>query len=230
MISGESVCGFQDAYADGGPSVANDETFVCIKNAQAENPSRYLGQATPGQGNNVNFGFGVSTMRLMASYDRVVWKGLSLGARLGFVFNGSSFDDTRFIPFHAEGRVAYTIGADPWSGKQVVRPWVFVSGGFAQVDAGVNVDVFEDGAACGADSPDDPESPCTIESNDRVLEPRIQTLRAIKQAGLGFAGGGAGVSFVPADLFEINLGLKFSVTFPFVMPVLSPEAGIGFGF
>ncbi len=230
MISGESICGFQDAYADGGPSVANDATYVCIKNPTSENPSRYLGQATAGQGNNVNFGFGVATMRILASYDRVVWKGLSLGARLGFVFNGTYEDFASFIPFHGEGRITYTIGSEPWSGKQVVRPWFFVGGGFAQVDASVNVDVLEDGEACGAENPGDTTSACSIESADGVLEPRIQTLRAVKQAGLGFAGGGAGISFVPADLFEINLGLKFSVTFPFVMPVLSPEAGIGFGF
>lgn len=231
MISGESICGFQDAYADGGPSIPNDETYVCIKNPETENPSRYLGQATPGQGNNVNFGFGVATMRVMAGYDRVIWKGLSLGARLGFVFNGTYEDFTSFIPFHAEGRVAYTIGNEPWNGGQVVRPWVFISGGFSQVDASVNVDVLEDGDACGASSPGDTASKCTNETRgDGVIEPRIQTLRAVKQAGLGFAGGGAGVSFVPVGLFEINLGLKFSVTFPFVMPVLSPEAGVGFGF
>jgi hypothetical protein len=35
---------------------------------------------------------------------------------------------------------------------------------------------------------------------------------------------------LPLDLFEINLGAKFADTFPFVVPVVSPELGVGFGF
>lgn len=229
MVSGEDVCGFQDAYDGGQPSVVNDQTFVCVRDPELENHTRYLGQATPGQGNNVNFGFGVATMRLLLSYDRVLYKGLSLGARIGWAFNGTNEDFASFIPVHAEGRLTYTIGANPFAG-QVVRPWVFIAGGLAQVDTAVEVDVLEDGEACGADNPGDTSSDCTIETSDDVLEPRIQTLRAIKQGGLGFAGLGIGVSFVPVDLFEINLGVKFSVTFPYVVPVFSPEVGIGVGF
>lgn len=229
MISGVDVCGFQDGYAGGSPTTPNDQTFVCVRNADGENKTRYLGQATPGQGNNVNFGFGVATMRLMLSYDRVLIKGLSLGARLGWAFNGTNEEFASFIPVHAEGKVAYTFGKDPFAG-QVARPWIFISGGLAQVDTIVNVDVLEDGEACGAADPGDVGSACTNETSDGATQDRIQTLRAIKQGGLGFAGGGAGISFVPVDLFEINLGVKFSVTFPFVVPVFSPEVGVGVGF
>lgn len=228
MISGEHVCGFSDAYAGGTPKQENasDTSYVCVRNPEGENHSRYLGKATDGQGNNVNFGFGVSTMRLMLSYDRVLIKGLSIGARLGWAFNGTNEEFASFIPVHAEGRLNYTIGKDPFAG-QVVRPWVGISGGLAQVDTAVNVDVLEDGEACGAAGSSDP---CTIETSDGVIEPRLQTLRAIKQAGLGFAGATVGVSFVPVDLFEINLGVRFSLTIPVVIPVFSPELGIGFGF
>jgi hypothetical protein len=58
----------------------------------------------------------------------------------------------------------------------------------------------------------------------------VQSLEAVKQAGLAFAGASIGVAFLPVDLFEINLGAKFAVTFPFVVPVVSPELGVGFGF
>jgi len=229
MISGVDVCGFQDGYSGDTPVTPNDETFVCVRNADSENRTRYLGQATPGQGNNVNFGFGVATMRLMLGYDRVLIKGLSIGARVGWAFNGTNEDFASFIPVHAEGKIAYTFGKDPFAG-QVARPWIFISGGLAQVDTIVNVDVLEDGEACGAAEPADVSSPCANETSDGATQERIQTLRAIKQGGLGFAGGGAGVSFVPVDLFEINLGVKFSVTFPFVVPVFSPEVGVGVGF
>ncbi|MFO0556236.1 MAG: hypothetical protein U0271_48110 [Polyangiaceae bacterium] len=230
MISGEDVCGFHDAYSGETPAQPFDETFVCVRNPEGENHTRYLGEGTPGQGNNVNFGFGVATMRLMLSYDRVLVEGLSIGLRLGYAFNGTNEDFASFIPLHVEGKLAYTIGASPWDGSMPARPWVFLSGGLAQVDTAVDVDVLEDGTSCGAADANNVNSPCTIESSDGVLEPRIQTLRAIKQAGLGFIGLGLGVSFVPVDLFEINLGIKFSVTFPYVVPVFSPEIGIGFGF
>jgi hypothetical protein len=229
IISGDDICGFKDGYTGDTPSEAFNPAFVCAKNPDAENPERYLGQPTPGQGNNVNTGFGVSTMRLTLGYDRVIIAGFSLGARVGYVFNGTNEDFASFIPVHAEARAAYTFGNSPWK-DQVVRPWIFLSGGFAQVDTAVEVDVLEDGEACGAADPGDNASECTVESESGEIEPRIQTVRAIQQAGLGFAGGGAGVSFVPVGLFEINLGLKFSVTFPVVVPVISPEVGIGFGF
>lgn len=229
IISGEDLCGFKDAYEGKTPSQAYNTNYVCVRNPDSENPSRYLGQPTPGQGNNVNTGFGVSTMRLTLGYDRVIIKGFSLGARVGYVFNGTNEDFASFIPVHAEARAAYTFGDNPWKG-QVVRPWIFLAGGFAQVDTAVEVDVLEDGEACGAAEPSDTNSACTIDSESGEPEPRIQTVRAIQQAGLGFAGGGAGVSFVPVDLFEINVGVKVSVTFPVVVPVFSPEVGIGFGF
>jgi hypothetical protein len=229
LVSGEDICGFRDGYSGETPTESFDESYVCAKNPDSENPSRYLGQPTPGQGNNVNFGFGVSTMRLTLGYDRVLIEGLTIGARVGYVFNGTNEEFASFIPVHAEGRVAYTFGANPWSG-QVVRPWINLAGGLAQVDTAIEVDVLEDGEACGAPEPSETGSECTIESQSGEIEPRIQTVRAIKQAGLGFAGLGGGVSFVPVDLFAINLGVRFSVTFPVVVPVFSPEVGIAFGF
>jgi hypothetical protein len=229
MVSGENICGFKDAYGGGTPSEAYDSSFICAASPDSEKPPRYLGQPTLGQGNNVNFGFGLSTMRLMLGYDRVLVAGLSAGARVGFAFNGTNLEFASFIPVHAEGRLSYTIGENAFT-TAVVRPWVFLNGGLAQIDTGVNVDVLEDGEACGADDPGDAKSDCTLETADGTVQPRVQTLRAIKQAGLGFVGAGLGVSFLPAPLFAINVGLKFSVTVPVVVPVLSPEAGIGIGF
>ena len=152
-----------DKEVEGDGRTPLGEFYVCAKNPEAEKPSRYLGQPTPGQGNNVNTGFGVSTMRLNLGYDRVIIAGFSLGARVGYVFNGTNEDFASFIPVHAEARAAYTFGSNPWK-DQVVRPWIFLSGGFAQVDTAVEVDVLEDGEACGAADPGDNASECTIDS------------------------------------------------------------------
>lgn len=218
MIQGTEVCS---------TAGQTNEKYVCLRSDE----SRYAGIPTPGQGNNVNFGFGLGTMRFGIAYERVLTEGLTLGARLGYATGGTSAGGASFVPVHAEGRLGYTLGSDPFSGPGV-RPWLFIAGGFAQVDVPVEVQVVEDGAACGADDPSNFSSPCTepTSTGTDVPEQRIQTLTAVKQAGLGFAGAGAGVSFVPVDLLAISLGLKFSMTVPVVIPVLSPEISIGMGF
>jgi hypothetical protein len=218
MIQGTEVC-----------SVAgqSNEKYVCLRG----DDSRYSGMPTPGQGNNVNFGFGVGTMRVGLAYERVITEGLTLGARIGYAAGGTSSGGASFLPLHAEGRLGYTLGRDPFSGPGV-RPWLFLAGGVAQVDVPVEVQVVENGEACGAAEPNNFSSPCTLPTSagTDVPEERIQTLTAVKQAGLGFAGAGAGVSFVPVDLLAISLGMKFSITVPVVIPVLSPEVSIGLGF
>lgn len=218
MIQGTEVCS---------TAGQTNEKYVCLRSDE----SRYAGVPTPGQGNNVNFGFGLGTMRVGLAYERVITEGLTLGARVGYAVGGTSAGGASFLPVHAEGRLGYTLGNNPFTGPGV-RPWLFIAGGLAQVDVPVEVQVVEDGVACGADDPSNFSSPCTQATSGEtdVPEQRIQTLTAVKQAGLGFAGAGAGVSFVPVDLLAISLGLKFSMTVPVVIPVLSPEISIGMGF
>ena len=119
-----------------------------------------------------------------------------------------------------------------------MRPWFAISGGLAQIDSSLDVQVIEDGkptgeGGCGAADPGDAKSACEEGYNKAGGESgreRLQTLSAAKQAGLGFAGGTVGVSFMPAELFAINTAVRFNVTFPVVVPVLSPELGVSLGF
>src|SRR5262249_34231362 len=120
-------------------------------------------------------------------------------------------------------------GHDPFVGRGV-RPFIIVSGGVAQVDAKVKVQVLEDGTTCGAANPTDTSSPCTRMSSDGTLEPRQQALTVFRQNGLGFAAATFGVQFAPSPRVAINLGARFSATFPSVAAVLSPEAGLAVGF
>lgn len=219
MVSGDDVCS---------PSGQSENGFVCLR----EDGTRYLGTPTPGQANNVNFGFGLGAVRLGLAYDHLIGENLTLGARLGWAFGGASATDDEnvsFIPVHAEARLAYYVTKDPFASTGA-RPYVFLGAGLAQVDVPVDVEVLEEGTACEAEDPDDFESPCTAELPGGGVEARRQTLTAYKQAGLGFAAAGFGVAVVPADPVAIHLGARVGVTFPVVVPVVAPELGVAVGF
>lgn len=215
MVSGDDVCS---------KAGQDDDHWVCAR----EDGSRYVGTPTPGQANNVNTGFGLSTMRVALAYDRLIGDNLTLGLKAGFAFRGTTEADASFLPVHAEGRATYFFGSEPFASTGA-RPFVQLAGGLMQVDTPVDVEVVEDGEVCGADS-DDLDSPCTEPSADGIVEKRVQTLTAHKQAGQGFAGLGFGLSYAPAEMLALNLGLRVSVTLPVTTLVLSPEAGVALGF
>src|SRR5690606_10707885 len=111
-----------------------------------------------------------------------------------------------------------------------VRPFAFIGGGLAQVDSGVKVEVLEDGKACGAAAPNDPGSACTKPSPDGRTEPRTQTLTAYKQAGRGFATLGIGLAYTPIKNVGLHVAVRGGVTFPVLIGIIAPEAGLTFGF
>lgn len=217
FVSGEEVCTSKSQH---------NEHYYCAR----QDGSHYVGTPTAGNGDNVNGGIALATMRATVGYARLIGDHLTLGVRAGFAFNGASGDGASFIPLHAEGRIAFWPTSAPFS-EAGVRPFVFVSGGYAQIDTQVAVEVLEDGRACGALDPADTASECTVASGkDGAIQPRKQTLSAYKQTGLGFASIGGGVQFSPTRRVGIDLGVRASLTFPVVAPVLSPEAGISVGF
>jgi hypothetical protein len=218
IVSGSNVCR---------PESQSGSHFVCLR--QDATGSRYVGTPTLDNGDNINAGLALGTLRFMLGYDRLVHPNVTVGLRVGFAFNGASGDGVSFLPFHGEARVGFWPGRDPFVGKGV-RPFIVVSGGVAQVDAKVKVHVLEDGTVCGAQSPADTTSPCTMKSSDGTLEQREQTLTVFRQNGLGFAAATFGVQFAPSTRVALNLGARFSATFPSVAAVLSPEAGLSVGF
>lgn len=202
-----------------------DEHYVCLR----EDGSRYQGTPTPGVANNVNLGFVLGTMRVAAQYERVVFDNFTAGLRLGFAFNGASGEGVNFLPVHVEGRIGYSFGKDAFEGKGL-RPFAFLSGGLSQVDAKVNVEVLEDGDACGAADPLNNGSPCTTASPDGKIEPRTQKLAAYKQAGNGFASAGFGLAYNPIRNVGLHIAVRGGVTFPVLIGVIAPEAGVTVGF
>ncbi len=217
LFAAENICTRVGQESDG---------YVC----QREDGSRYLGTPTLNVADNVNFGFLVGTMRVTAQYERVIWNNFSAALRVGFAFNGAQGDDVNLFPLHLEARLAYSIGANAFEGIGV-RPFAFLSAGGAQVDTGVKVEVLEDGATCGAETPTDPGSPCTKPNDlDKRIEPRTQKLDAYKRAGFGFATVGVGLVYRPLKNVGLHLAVRGGVTFPVLIGIISPEAGFTFGF
>lgn len=214
IFSGENVCSL-----DG----QRTQHFVCTR----EDGSRYVGVPTANIANNVNGGLAVGTIRVIAGYDRLILDNIMAGLRVGFAFRTASAEAANFLPLHAEVRGAYYLGKKPFE-RLGARPFVFLSGGLAQIDSGVAVEVLEDGAACGAAAPANPESPCTqvTDGNTTTPEKRVQKLTAIKQAGQGFIGLGGGLQYAINENFMINAGLRLGVTLPVTTFVLSPEVGV----
>jgi hypothetical protein len=212
-------------------------TDVCTKDSQQsghlfctrKDATHYVGTPTLGNADTINGGAVLSTMRLTLGYDRLLGERVTLGARLGFAFNGASDGGASFLPVHLEARLGVWPEAHPFVGAGV-RPFFFIAAGLAQIDSRVDVEVLEDGAACGAKKPSDHTSECTKPSKDGFLEPRKQTISAYKQAGLGFAAGGLGVQLAPSPGIAFHLAVRGGITFPSVVPVITPEAGFALGF
>ncbi len=216
FVSGDDVC-TKDAQA-------NDHIFCTRKDA-----THYVGTPTKGNADNINGGAVLSTMRLTLGYDRLLGERVTVGARLGFAFNGASDGGASFLPVHLEARIGIWPGTHPFVGSGV-RPFFFLAGGLAQIDSRVDVEILEDGVTCGAKKPSDTGSDCTRPSKDGFLEPRKQTVSAYKQAGLAFAAGGLGVQIAPSPGIAFHLAVRGGITFPSVVPVITPEAGFALGF
>jgi hypothetical protein len=213
MVSGDNVC-------TGGGAEGH---FVC----QRDDGTKYGGTPLAGQANNVNFGFGVGPVALGLGFDYLVGTSVTVGGRLGFAIGGATADEASFMPIHVEARGAYYFTNNPFASTGV-RPYVFLGAGAAQVDVPVDVQVVEDGDACGAENPEDFNSPCA--DDYPFASERVQTLQAYKQAGLGFAALGFGVAFAPADPIAIHVGLRGGITFPVLVPTVAPELAFAVGF
>jgi hypothetical protein len=219
IVSGTDVCT--------GRSQATSH-FYC---ARADG-TQYAGTPTLGNGDEVSTGAALATMRLTLGYERLVHPNVTLGARIGFAFNGANVAGGPFLPVHAEGRLGAWLGHDPF-GHAGVRPYFVLAGGLEEVDTRVSVQVLENGLVCGAQNPASTASPCTVQSpGDNITSPeqRLQTLTVYKQSGLGFAALGFGVQFAPAQRVALHLAVRGAATFPSVTAVISPEAGFSVGF
>jgi len=193
FLSGSNVCtrgsSFDCYYAGGHP---------------------YTGTPVQNQGGNLNGGAAPGTVRLLLSYERVIWRNLAGEVRAGFAFNGGpkAPDGTSFLPIHLELRAKYWFGRDVFS-KKGFRPYGYLGGGIAQVDAKLTVTVY------------DPVS------NPAQPTPQLDAYRKFGQSFISF-GVGAMYAFAPTHGLVLNVGAMY--LFPASGLVLEPTLGYEIGF
>ncbi len=226
LMGGDDVCS-QASQAD--------EGYACFYEGTEE---QYNFHPQPGRANAITTGIAPATVRVMLSFDRAFTPNITVGARLGYAFNGGppsgSPDPVDFMPFHAEVRGTYFLGKDPLA-KKGLRPYVHIGGGLAQVDAKLPVTIVDCATPEGQPSvkppngPADPDDYASCASGGPTSPKQVTSLDAYKKLGQQFVtiGGGAVYALTPNSGFQLNLNLQYML--PTTGVVVQPSVGYIFG-
>jgi hypothetical protein len=157
--------------------------------------SYYSAVPLAGADDAVTGGPAIATLRVLAGYDRVLGERVMLGGRLGFAFNGGPQRPgaSSFMPLHAEARASLWFGHEPLS-RTGFRFFALLAGGAAEVDAGVQVDVYASAQA--------------------YRMGQSQNYTAWKKTGLGFAAEGLGTMYAFTPSSGVVLEVKALEMFP----------------
>ena len=164
--------------------------------------------AVPG-GNRVNGGLASGPWRILAGYDRVFARRITLGARVGAMVAGKAATvkgDRAVMLFHGEARAAVWLGRDPFA-VAGLRPYVFLSGGVAEADGMVLVEYSPQGCAnCG-----------------------LSKVKAWKRSGPEFVGAGAGAQFAITPRMGPTLEARYMQFLSPSVPVIGVQLGYAIG-
>ncbi len=229
MISGDQVC-----------SRGADPSYSCF-----ENGDPYRGVPNRNFAGNIESGFRPATGRLMLSYERAVSSLISLEGRFGFAFNGGpesarseGGDNSRFLPFHAEGRAKLyftRVYSENGMGLRGPSGFVMLGGGLAQVDPHVSVPVAEC-RQTGLDQPYVPgsgneitpaEDECARSAN-RALQ--VKDVDVYKRLGQGFVTAGVGFRYGIGKHLAAIVAVNTQFLLPSFGITLSPSLGVAAGF
>ena len=178
---------------------ADPAEYVCFEGSALYNPENIY-PIIPQASDEVKGGFGISTTRILLSYDRTLGSHIELGARVGYAFGGGpqAQGGKAFFPAHLEARLSYWFGKNPFASTSI-RPYVVLAGGVAQYDSKVTVQVYERS---------------TDEGSVNGVKPF--PLTAWKKAGTSFVQGGLGIlypfDFKSGIVAEVKLMQAFSAS------------------
>lgn len=171
---------------------------------------------SPQSFNKVQGGVAPATIRILATADYGVTKNVMIGARLGLVVNtypgeeGGKDAKGFGAPIHLELRGTYLFGEGLTKTSGII-PYAFLGGGISNWDAKVGVTVTEVNAQTNARA-------------NRAVD-------AWYLGGPGFIGFGGGVRIMATERVAIPLGLRMAFALGNgVLPAISPELGVQFGF
>ncbi len=219
IVGGDDVCS-QTSQKDNG--------FACF---YQDTENQYNFDPQPSRANKISTGIAPATTRIMLSYDRVLGRNLTLGARLGYAIGGGpSAGDKKFLPFHGEVRVGYWFGKEPFA-KKGIRPYIAGGVGIAQVDAKLPVTVVD----CALDPNGNSQvgttayTTCATDQGSGAILGKEQKLDAFKKLGQSFIniGGGAMYALSPNSGIQLNLNVMFML--PTSGTVIEPSLGYVFG-
>ncbi|UQA59702.1 hypothetical protein [Polyangium aurulentum] len=208
-ISAQQELGFMSMTGACSIQMQENEGYSCHRADGAQ----YTG--TPVH-TNEPLGVGLGPTRLVLGFDRLLFYDTTLGVRVGWAFFGEGptpREGTAFVPLLVSARATHWFGDDLFK-RSGLRPFVFVTGGYAMTDIKAQGHVRED-----------PTAVPYQEDND--LE---QTTTVWKRAGDGFAGAGAGLGFAWEARRVAFVELAALGAFPFGAVVIAPSAGVMLGF
>ena len=173
--------------------------------------SYYAGRPLPGADDVVNGGIKIGTMRVLLGYDRALTANFTVGASLGFAFNGGPQrpGGRAFEPFSAEARAAYWFGHAPLA-RAGFRFFVTGAVGMAEVDASIPVDIYPTATAYQAG--------------------QSQDYTAWKKTGLGFVAVGLGGMYAVTPSSGVVLELRGQQLFPTAGAGAALQLGYAIGF
>ena len=223
--------------------MVSSQNDVCSRESAASNACFVAGTSTQFEGfaakqsgtNGVVGGGSFADVRALVGYDRQLFASipLTVGVRLGFAFGGSPSPSNKldnngllankenptygFHPFHAEGRATYYFLGFFESKK--LRPYAFIGGGAAQVNASVSIKV--------CDVAGNTATNCNAKSSPKG---KIIDVDAYQITGLGFIGLGAGAVYGITPMFGVSAELKVMIMVPTSGFVFAPTVGPVFAF
>jgi hypothetical protein len=171
----------------------------------------YAAQPLAGADDVVNGGIRVATMRVLLGYDRALAADFTVGASLGFAFNGGPQrpGGPAFEPISAEARASYWFGHAPLA-RAGLRFFVTGAIGIQEVDASIPVDVYESLSAYQAG--------------------RSQDYSAWKKTGLGFGAVGLGAMYALTPDTGIVVEVRGQQMFPTAGAGAALRIGYALGF
>jgi hypothetical protein len=165
---------------------------------------------------NEPLGVGRGPTRVVLGFDHLVHYNTSLGVRLGFTVAGrgpTPRAGTELVPISVAARATHWFGDDPFA-RPGLRPFAFVTGGYAMVDVESTIHLRED-----------PSQQAYQGGND--LE---QSAALWKRSGDGFVGVGGGIAFPLSKRTAAVAEIAVLELFPFRAFVIAPSAGVMLGF
>jgi hypothetical protein len=187
-----------------------DKQYAADYWCKRDDGQRYVGNPLPDT--RATTSYGPAAARVVLGYDRFLGKHFALGLRAGVTVWGMApalEDRAKSLPILAELRMGYW-----FTRESTVRPFVFLSGGYAPTDYRFRVLVDED-TSLPSDQPDNPES---------------QILTAYHHLGPYYGGLGLGMLFALSPTVGIVFDVQGLFRFPRKAWGVAPELGMAFGF